>query len=92
MSVTMLVELPDDVLTALEARVAARVKAELAQREAAPAWLSDKTAAVYASTSESTIARWRTRGLPFHIIGGLVRVKATELDRWLLTHPQSCKR
>lgn len=54
-----------------------------------PEWLSDKTAADYASVSTSTVERWRRAGLNYHIVGGLVRMRRGEIDSWIASHTSS---
>jgi len=48
-------------------------------------WLSTQDAADYLGVQSDTIYRWiRERGFPAHRIGKLWKMKATEIDTWVL--------
>jgi hypothetical protein len=87
MDAELRVVVPPEVLVAIEARVKESVLAAIPPREW-PAWLSDKTAADYASCSVSTIKSWRRQGLPYRIVNGLIRIRRVDLDAWLESHPK----
>ena len=73
------------------ALVLAQVRAELPTVSPTPetslGWFSDKTAAVYASCSISTVKSWRKRGLDYYIRDGLIRIKRADLDEWIGSLP-----
>lgn len=50
--------------------------------------LTDKTAALLLSVEPRTIRDWRTRrGLPFiRVTPKVVRIRRTDLDKWLTRH------
>jgi Helix-turn-helix domain len=86
----VVLELPPALLARIEQAVIDRLRGEMARREAAPEWLSDKSVALYADVSARTAKAWRLeRGLPYSILGGNVRVRRIDLDKWLDSLPKS---
>jgi excisionase family DNA binding protein len=47
-------------------------------------YLSYAELAVYASVCVNTLKKWVTRGMPVYQVGGVLRVKRTEFDAWML--------
>lgn len=82
-------ELPSSLLDELEARLLERLRDALEPAtENAPGWLSDKEAGAYCTVAARTVRRWRERGLPYHVVGGLTRIRRDELDEWLSSRPR----
>jgi len=81
--VNVTLDLPEEILAALEARVVERLRHVQVEPEPWPEYLSDRTAARYADVATSTVARWRKAGLRYCIRGGVVRIRRRDLDEWL---------
>lgn len=71
--------LPDDLIEALVARVAERVKP-------APRFLSKVALAAHLGVQPRTIRTWRERGLPGIRVGREVMYPVEEVERWIETH------
>ncbi|MEI6323785.1 MAG: helix-turn-helix domain-containing protein [bacterium] len=48
-----------------------------------------KEVAVYMKVTTRTVSKWLKSGLPYHKVGGSVRIARIDFDKWILSHRTS---